>query len=196
MTMNLSLNNVQVILGSKSPRRKQLLEGLDISFTTTNIDADESFSASMNVHDVAKFLAEKKSKAFFGDLANSVLITSDTTVINGSNILNKPADISEAMSMIMELSGKSHIVNTGVCLRTETKCTSFYVETEVEFADLSEAQIRYYVQTYKPFDKAGGYGIQEWIGMVGIRNINGCYYNVMGLPTQKLYEELCRFIKD
>jgi septum formation protein len=117
-------------------------------------------------------------------------------VLCGNEILNKPADAKEAQVMLSKLSGNSHIVNTGVCLRTEEKSASFYVETEVTFKPLTDEEIEYYINTYKPFDKAGGYGIQEWIGMIGISSINGCYYNVMGLPIHKLYTELCTFLSE
>lgn len=189
------LQGVSFLLGSKSPRRRELLAKLDIDFDAESIDADESFSANMPIEEVAEYLAIKKSAAFSGKLNNTILITSDTTVLCDANILNKPADKLEAITMLNALSGRTHIVNTGVCLRSETKQVSFNEKTDVSFKTLTEAEVIYYVDKYKPFDKAGGYGIQEWIGMIGITGINGCYYNVMGLPISKLYTELCRFIK-
>ncbi len=190
------LNEISLILGSKSPRRKALLAQMDVEFEAHTIDADESFGSDIPVSEVAVFLAKKKSNAFKHSLNKRLLITSDTTVICGNEILNKPADAGEAKDMLTKLSGKSHIVNTGVCLRTTEKSTSFYVETEVSFKSLTSQEIEYYIKTYEPFDKAGGYGIQEWIGMIGITHINGCYYNVMGLPIQKLYSELCTFLSE
>ncbi|MCO4820004.1 MAG: septum formation protein Maf [Bacteroidetes bacterium] len=190
------LNEISLILGSKSPRRKALLAQMDVEFETFTIDADESFGSDIPVSEVAVFLANKKSSAFSGRLHKKLLITSDTTVLCGNEILNKPADAKEAQVMLSKLSGNSHIVNTGVCLRTEEKSASFYVETEVTFKPLTDEEIEYYINTYKPFDKAGGYGIQEWIGMIGISSINGCYYNVMGLPIHKLYTELCTFLSE
>lgn len=191
-----SFKDVTLLLGSKSPRRRDLLSMLDVDFETVGIDSDETFDDDKPIHEVAQFLAEKKSKAYVENLNKAILITSDTTVLAGGDILNKPVDHADAVRMLKLLSNTKHIVNTGVCLRSSTKTVGFYEETTVEFKSLSEEEIVYYVETYKPFDKAGAYGIQEWIGMIGIEKIEGCYYNVMGLPTSKLYTELCRFIQD
>jgi septum formation protein len=193
MTMILELNGLRLLLGSKSPRRQALLAQMDLDFDTVQIDAEESFDSQIPVNEVAEYLAQKKSIAYKKSLNGAILITSDTTVILENDILNKPQDIDEARNMLLRLSGKSHIVNTGVCLRSETIKRSFYEETEVILKKLTIQEIDYYIQTYKPFDKAGAYGIQEWIGMIGIQEIKGCYYNVMGLPTSRLYKELCKF---
>ena len=196
MNMIPRLNEFSLILGSKSPRRKSLLEQMDVAFECCTINADESFDSKMPVETVAEYLAIKKSNGYQSSLDNKILITSDTTVIIDNSILNKPANTEEAHTMLSKLSGTTHKVNTGVCLRSNDKTTSFYVETEVTFKSLSTDELEYYIDTYKPFDKAGAYGIQEWIGMIGITKINGCYYNVMGLPIHKLYSELCAFIND
>jgi len=188
------LQEISFILGSKSPRRRELLKQMDVDFECHTIDADESFDSAMPANKVAKYLAVKKSNAYPNELNEKVLITSDTTVICSGIILNKAADASEAKRMLELLSGKSHVVNTGVCLRSAQRQHSFYVETEVTFKALTSEEIDYYIREYKPYDKAGAYGIQEWIGMIGITSIQGCYYNVMGLPINKLYTELCTFL--
>ncbi|MBO6517624.1 MAG: septum formation protein Maf [Bacteroidia bacterium] len=193
--VNPELPEVDFLLGSKSPRRRELLSMLDIDAEIVHIGADEEFPSDLTLRDVAQYLAEKKSNAYGGDLTGKILITSDTTVLLEDQILNKPQDMNEAKAMLRELSGKNHFVNTGVCLRTASGISSFSDLTIVTFKELSESEIDYYVNTYKPFDKAGGYGIQEWIGAAGVVGIEGCYYNVMGLPTQKLYSELCDFIR-
>lgn len=190
-----AFHNVSIILGSKSPRRRELLSKLDIDFESISIDADESFDAHMPIQEVAEFLAIKKSQAYQAALNETILITSDTTVLCGDEILNKPANTEEAQKMLQLLSGNTHKVNTGVCLRNGDKQVSFNETTEVVFRVLNETEISYYINRYKPFDKAGSYGIQEWIGMTGITGINGCYYNVMGLPVSTLYKELCNFIR-
>lgn len=190
-----AFHNVSIILGSKSPRRRELLSKLDIDFESISIDADESFETHMPIHEVAEYLAVKKSQAYQAELNKTILITSDTTVLCGNQILNKPSDKQEATAMLQLLSGKTHRVNTGVCLRNALQKVSFNETTEVEFEVLTDNEISYYIDQYKPYDKAGGYGIQEWIGMIGISGINGCYYNVMGLPISKLYNELCNFIR-
>lgn len=182
--------NYHLILASKSPRRQELLRSLGLDFETRTKEVDESFPADMEVKLVAEYLAEKKSDAF-GDLAQKeLLITSDTTVVIGSTILNKPVDFEEAVAMLSALSGNSHEVVTGVCLRSTEKRVLFSETTEVHFRDLTDEEIAHYVNQYKPMDKAGAYGIQEWIGMIGIEKIVGDYYNVMGLPTQSLYKRM------
>ena len=193
MHMISSLSGANLLLGSKSPRRRELLAKLDVAFESVEIDVDESFDNAMNCHHVAQYLAEKKSKAYTNLDPKKILITSDTTVICENTILNKPEDFKDAKRMLQQISGKTHVVNTGVCIRSTEKTVSFYEETEVVFKVLSDSEIEYYILTYKPFDKAGAYGIQEWIGMIGITSLNGCYYNVMGLPTNRLYNELCKF---
>lgn len=183
-----------IILGSQSPRRKELLQGMDIPFSVRVIETDETYPQSLNAHDVAEFLAVEKGKAHLSQLnENELVITSDTVVICENEILGKPKDRPQAIAMLQKLSGKSHAVVTGVCLTTKQKTVSFSDTTTVHFKTLSEEQINYYINTYKPFDKAGGYGIQEWIGYVGISAIEGSYFNVMGLPVARLFDVLEEF---
>ncbi|WP_224999222.1 Maf family nucleotide pyrophosphatase [Cesiribacter sp. SM1] len=179
-----------IILASNSPRRQELLRSAGISFSVKVKETDEVFPAAMPAGEVARFLAEKKADAFVDELEDALLITADTTVVLGEEVLNKPADAKEAVSMLKRLSGTSHKVITGVCLLQRKKKVIFDDITVVYFRQLDEEEIDYYVSNYKPFDKAGSYGIQEWIGMVGIEKIEGSYYNVMGLPVEKLYKHL------
>jgi septum formation protein len=185
----------EIILGSASPRRKQLLEGLGLRFSVQAIDANESeWPAHLKAHEVPLFLAELKSKAYPGELkGNQVLITSDTIVWCDKQVLNKPLDFEEGKKMLRQLSGKMHEVYTAVCLRSANKQTLFYDCTAVYFKTLSDTEIEYYLNHYKPYDKAGAYGAQDWIGYVGIEKIEGSFYNVMGLPVRQLYEELLKF---
>lgn len=184
--------NYHLILGSKSPRRKQLLEALGLSFEVRSQDTDESWDASLSVEKVAEFLAVKKAKAFV--IADQeLLITADTTVIHENRVLNKASDAHEAFAMLSELSNSRHQVISGVCLRSADQLISFSESTQVVFDTLTEEMIHHYIQKYQPFDKAGAYGIQEWIGMVGVSRIEGDYYNVMGLPLHQLYEQLRKF---
>ncbi|MGW8123472.1 Maf family nucleotide pyrophosphatase [Roseivirga echinicomitans] len=182
-----------LILASKSPRRQELLRSLEVDFEIRTKEVDESFPASMPVSEVAEFLAVKKSAAFEDLKANELVITSDTTVLNEGKILNKAENAEEAFEMIQSLSGKTHEVITGVCLRTSHKKVSFSEVTKVTFRVLETTEIEHYIKRYKPFDKAGAYGIQEWIGMVGIEKIEGDFYNVMGLPLHRLYKQLLEF---
>lgn len=185
----------ELILGSASPRRKQLLEGLGLEFTVQAIDANESeWPVNLKAEEVPLFLAELKSKAYPGELKeNQVLITSDTIVWCENQVLNKPLDFEDGKRMLAQLSGKMHEVFTAVCLRSSKKQKLFYERTAVYFKVLSEAEIEYYLNHYKPYDKAGAYGAQDWIGYVGIEKIEGSFYNVMGLPVLKLYESLREF---
>ncbi len=182
--------NYHLILASKSPRRQALLKSLDLDFSIKTMEVYESFSDNMPVREVAQYLAEKKSAAF-GQLAEKeLLITSDTTVVLDDEIMNKPADRSEALEMIGKLSGQMHEVVSGVCLRTTHQLITFSETTRGYFKDLSQAEMEHYVDQYQPYDKAGAYGIQEWIGMIGVEKIEGDYYNVMGLPVHQLYLHL------
>lgn len=185
----------EIILGSASPRRKQLLEGLGLQFSVQSIDADESeWPSHLRAHQVPLFLAELKSKAYPGVLKeNQVLITSDTIVWCDNQVLNKPLDFEDGKKMLRQLSGKMHEVYTAVCLRSTKKQELFYDRTAVFFKTLSDSEIEYYLKHHKPYDKAGAYGAQDWIGYVGIEKIEGSFYNVMGLPVKKLYEELLKF---
>lgn len=189
-----------IYLASNSPRRKELLAGLDIDFETWVIpDIDESFPENLHPEETAEFLAMKKAAPYFvGEnllrlAEDDIVVTADTVVILEERVLGKPADEAEAREMLRALSGKTHEVITGVCLTSKSKQRHFSVTTKVTFAKLSEKQISYYIEKYQPFDKAGAYGIQEWIGYVGVTRLEGSYFNVMGLPVQRIYEEICRF---
>ncbi len=184
-----------IILASASPRRKLLLEELGIKFRVETKNVDESYPPNYPVEKIAKYLSEIKSAAFkTSELSSkSLIITADTTVNLGKTILGKPGNYQSAANMLRNLSGKKHNVITGITLRSIDKRHSFIVETNVYFKKLTNEEIDYYINTYKPFDKAGAYGIQEWIGHVAIRKIEGSYFNVMGLPTHQLYEELLKF---
>ncbi|MGD1893074.1 MAG: Maf family protein [Cyclobacteriaceae bacterium] len=181
----------KLILGSQSPRRQQLLRDLGYSFTTRVISTDEVFPQDMPTNQVAEYLAQEKGKAHIKSIAtNELVITADTTVVLGQQVLNKPADLTEAKEMLRLLSGKAHQVISGVCLTTQQEQLSFSDTTTVYLSALSSDEIDYYVNTYQPLDKAGGYAIQEWIGKTGISRIEGSFYNVVGLPTEKLYQAL------
>jgi len=182
------------ILASKSPRRQQLLQSLGIEFEVRVKEVNEIFPPQLSNYDVPVFLAELKSHPFIGSLGKKdLLITADTIVCLGDEILGKPADEKEARLMLQKLSGNDHEVISGVCLTTSKKKSSFYAVTDVRFKTLTNREIDFYIKQFKPFDKAGGYGIQEWIGAIGITQIKGSFYNVMGLPIQKLYEEIQKF---
>ncbi|MFT6829150.1 MAG: septum formation protein [Roseivirga sp.] len=184
----------RLILASKSPRRQELLRSLEVDFEIRTKEVDESFPTDLEPFLVAEYLAVKKSEAFDVLAESELLLTSDTTVICDGKILNKAADYIEAFRMIKMLSGKSHEVVTGVCLRTSNQKVVFSETTKVTFAELLDTEIDHYIKQYKPFDKAGAYGIQEWIGMIGIEKIEGDFYNVMGLPLHKLYRAFQQFI--
>ena len=183
---------VKYVLASNSPRRKELLAGLGLDFEVRVIDGiDESYPASLPASQVAQFIAEKKALAYRASMApDELIITADTVVIVGDDILGKPKDEADAVRMLREISGRTHQVTTGVCLTTATRQRSFSVTTDVTFKQLTLDEIHHYVTTYRPFDKAGAYGIQEWIGYIGVTGLNGSYYNVMGLPVQRIYTEL------
>lgn len=185
----------RIILASASPRRKQLLEGLGLQFSIQPVEADESqWPSSLQAEAIPLYLAEHKSREFPRTLeSDELLITSDTVVWCEGQVLNKPADFSEAFTMLRQLSGKMHEVFTAVCLRSENKKSLFFDRTRVYFRELSDQEINFYITQYKPFDKAGAYGAQDWIGYVGVERIEGSYFNVMGLPLKMLYEELSRF---
>lgn len=182
-----------VVLASKSPRRQQLLRDLGINFRVEVIEGiQESYPATMPADEVAQFLAIQKAKPYrLKD--NELLITADTIVVLDGKVLGKPADAAEAHQMLRNLSGKVHHVITGVCVTTKERQESFADVTEVEFAELTDEEIDYYIEHYRPMDKAGAYGIQEWIGYMGVKRINGCFYNVMGLPVPRLYALLKSF---
>ena len=186
--------NYNIILGSASPRRQQLLKDAGFTFKTVSIDADESFSAQLQAEQIPVYLAKKKAGVYPHPLEdNEVLITADTIVWVDNIVLNKPANAFEATQMLQFLSGKMHQVFTGVCITSHKKQVSFFDETKVYFKPLSEKEIAYYIKNYTPFDKAGSYGAQDWLGLVAIEKIEGSYFNVMGLPTHKVYTHLCSF---
>lgn len=197
------MNIRKIILASNSPRRRELLEGLDIPFEVRVVQGiDESYPADLDVYDVAQYIAHKKALAYGKFLHEGIVVlTADTVVVapyedrkvdeaGKALILGKPKDEGDAERMLTLLSGKTHHVVTGVCLTTVEKVRQFSVKTEVTFKPLSIEEIRYYIAHYKPFDKAGAYGIQEWIGYVGCTGLKGSYYNVMGLPVQRVYQEM------
>jgi septum formation protein len=186
--------NKKIILGSKSPRRKELLEGICVDFSIRTKDTDESFPESLNVIEVPLFIANNKALALIDDLSNDeIVICADTVVIVEETILGKPLDEKDAVYMLKLLSGKTHQVITGVVIASKIKNKSFSVTTEVTFKDLSDDEIKFYIENYKPYDKAGGYGIQEWIGYIGVTSIKGSYFNVVGLPIHEVYHELNDF---
>ena len=180
----------KVILSSNSPRRKELFAGLGIDFEVRVISGiDESYPSDIPLKDVPQYIAKEKAAAY--DIAtDELVVTADTVVIVDNEILGKPVDEDEARKMLRKLSGRSHEVITGVCLTTCELQRSFAVTSEVTFKKLSEEEIEYYVKNYHPLDKAGAYGIQEWIGYIGVTSLYGSYFNVMGMPVQRIYEEL------
>jgi len=190
-----NLKDRHIILASRSPRRRYLLKQLGLDFTEISAEVDESFPEGLTPDETAIYLAEKKADHFSELLENpkNILITADTLVLIDNRILGKPEGKKGAIEMLQTLSGSMHQVVTGICLRSRDKSLSFTSWTDVFFKDLSEEEIDHYLENYKPYDKAGAYGIQEWIGYIGITRIEGSYFNVMGLPVQRLYEELSRF---
>lgn len=184
----------QLILGSGSPRRQELLKSLGFSFILKPINADESFPENLKEQEIPLYLAEKKANAFPDKLKeNELLITADTIVWCEGKVLNKPADFEEGKKMLSSLSGKMHQVFTAVCLKSANKQLSFYDASKVYFKNLTNEEIEFYLTNFSPYDKAGGYGVQDWIGYIGIEKIEGSFYNVMGLPVKQLYEELIKF---
>lgn len=183
---------MRLLLASKSPRRRELLSHIGIPVEIVSAEVDEHLSEAMPVEKVAEYLACRKANAFdSARLADGdVLVTADTVVAHHGNALGKPQDRAEAVAIPHSLSGHTHTVYTGVCLRSNQLQTSFTEATEVHFRQLTDDEIDYYVDNYRPYDKAGAYGIQEWMGMIGIEGISGCYYNVMGLPVARLYDTL------
>lgn len=184
-----------IVLASKSPRRAQLLRDAGFNFRIHQMDVNEDFSSDMPVAEVAAYLADKKATAADLDIMNEneILLTADSVVVINNQILNKPGSKKEAYEMLQLLSDKTHIVYTGVCLRNTDKKVVFSNQTNVTFGTLSDHEINYYIDQYNPMDKAGSYGIQEWIGFCKIRKIEGEYANVMGLPVYAIYEELLKF---
>lgn len=191
------IDGYKIILASNSPRRRELLAGLGLDFEVRVLpDIDESYPAELKATETAEYIAGKKAAAYQQSMAEGELvITADTVVIVGDEVLGKPADAAEADVMLRKLSGRTHQVVTGVCLTTQQRCVHFSVKTDVTFKQLTDEEISYYIKKYKPFDKAGAYGIQEWIGYIGCTGLHGSYYNVMGLPVQRIYTELQNFTR-
>ena len=190
-----SMMKYNIILASNSPRRKELLAGLDVQFEVRIIPGiDESYPDTLPTMDIAEYIAQKKAKAYRETMADDeLIITADTIVVLDDKVLGKPKDAEEARCMLHALSGKTHQVVTGVVLTTKELQKHFSVVSNVTFKTLSDNEIDYYVDTYKPMDKAGAYGIQEWIGYVGVTRLEGSYFNVMGLPVQRIYEAMKEF---
>ena len=187
--------NYNFILGSNSPRRKEILKEIGLDFSVCPSNIDENFNKEMKLENIGVFLAEKKANAIKNELKeNDILITADTTVIHNNELLSKPENTFQAKQMLDKLSGKSHKVITGVCLLSKNRKCTFSCETIVTFNDLDMRAIEFYINKFKPFDKAGSYGIQEWIGLIGIEKIEGSYTNVVGLPASMLYTKLKKFI--
>ena len=191
----MNIQNYHIILGSNSPRRRELLAGLDLDFEVKVIPGlEEHYPATLQPEEIPVFLAQQKAAAYIPTLPEkTLLITADTIVWNRNEVIGKPKNREDAIQMLQSLSGHEHHVVTGVCLTTTEKQKAFSVISAVKFATLTDEEIGYYVDKYQPFDKAGAYGIQEWIGYVGVESINGSFYNVMGLPVQRLYQELKKF---
>ena len=194
------LKKYSVVLASNSPRRKELLSGLGVNFSVKTLpDVDESFPDTLKGEEIPFFTARKKADAYkmlFSSVTSNeveeplLVITADTIVWLEDEVLGKPANATEARAMLSKLSGKKHQVITGVCLTTASWQKSFAAVSEVQFSSLTEEEMDYYIQNYCPYDKAGAYGVQEWIGFIGVESIQGSYFNVMGLPIQRLYREL------
>ena len=185
----------KVILASNSPRRRELLAGLGLQFEVRVLaDIDQNYPPTLPATQIAKYIAHKKAEANRAIMAkNEMIITADTIVVVDDMVMGKPADDADAIRMLSTLSGKTHKVITGVCITTLNKQTVFDVTTGVTFKTLTDEEINYYITHFHPTDKAGAYGIQEWIGYIGVTGLEGSYYNVMGLPVQRIYDELCAF---
>ena len=193
---------MDIILGSQSPRRRVLMAGLDLPFTAVNIDADETYPSHLQAGDIPYYISRVKARAYAGNLkADQLLITADTIVWSDGRMLGKPHDESEAFAMLRQLSGKTHQVYTAVTFArkeplnpNEPELTTIVDQTDVTFAELTDEEITHYIRQYRPFDKAGSYGIQEWIGYIGCTSIHGSYFNVMGFPIHRVYAYLRKFV--
>jgi len=191
-----NLNNFNIILASRSPRRRELMNGLGLRFRVVTRDYDESFPDGLTGNEIALFVAKAKASVFKDEIAeNEIVIAADTIVWCNNKVLGKPVDKADAMRILREISGNTHEVITGVSLLSTNDHITFSVSTKVTFEELSDEEIEYYIDNFKPYDKAGAYGIQEWIGITACSRIEGSYFNVVGLPVQRLYLELKKFIK-
>ena len=190
-----NLDSYEILLASNSPRRRELLAGLGVKYRVTSLpDVDESYPSSLQGEEIPLYISQLKADAYRSQMnPNTLLITADTIVWLDGKVYGKPHDEAEACEMLRALSGRTHTVITGVTLTSAYRCKSFAVSTEVTFAALTDEEVGYYVSHYRPLDKAGAYGVQEWIGYIGVTGMNGSYYNVMGLPIQRLYTELKDF---
>lgn len=185
--------NKRIILASGSPRRQELFKELDVKFTIKVKEVEENYPSNLKEQDITNYLAELKANAFDNELLeNDIVITADTIVWYKNNALEKPKNKQDAINMLKELSGTSHKVISSVCIKSTGFQKTFFDVTKVYFKQLTDTEINYYVENYHPFDKAGAYGIQEWIGFIGVTKIEGSYFNVMGLPVHKIYEELSK----
>ena len=185
--------NKNIILASGSPRRQELFKELGVNYSIQVKDVDEIYDSTLKKEEITNYLAELKANAFSNEIGNNdIIITADTIVWQNNKALEKPKNKLEAIKMLQQLSGTKHSVFSSICIKNKYLQKVFYDETIVYFKKLSEQELVYYVENYKPFDKAGAYGIQEWIGLIGVTRLEGCYYNVMGLPVHKLYEELMK----
>ncbi len=189
------LEQYHVILASNSPRRKELLAGLEIDFEVKTIKGlEEHFPNNLREGEIPLYLAKQKMRAYSHLIqSNELIITADTIVWKDNDLMGKPKTKENAIQMLRSLSGDTHQVYTGVCVKTKEKEVSFVAQSDVRFATLTDEEITHYIERYKPFDKAGSYGVQEWIGYIGVEHINGSFYNIMGLPIQKLYSVLREF---
>jgi septum formation protein len=189
------LNNYKIILASRSPRRQELLKELGLKFEIVTRDYDESFPDDLSGTEIAHFIAKAKASVFKNEIAgNEIIIAADTIVWCNGKVLGKPVDKADAIGILREISGNTHEVITGVSLLSSDKETTFTVVTKVTFEELSDEEIEYYIDNFNPYDKAGAYGIQEWIGITACSGIEGSYFNVVGLPVQRLYKELQKFL--
>ncbi|HRC33573.1 MAG TPA: Maf family nucleotide pyrophosphatase [Bacteroidia bacterium] len=194
MLLNEKLKPYKIILGSQSPRRSELLHLLGINFEVKTQNAEEDFPSNIDAKDVPQFLAQKKAAAYINELNNNTLvITADTIVYLNGEIINKPTDRNDAINILQKLSNNRHTVYSGVCITSAHKTISFTVASNVYFKKLTFEEIEYYIDNFKPYDKAGAYGVQDWIGLVGIEKIDGSFHNIMGLPVKELYEQLMLF---
>ena len=189
---------MKLLLASKSPRRRQLLGALGFPIEFISLDVDEHVPDGTPTAKTAELLARRKAEACPAEEIGSdaILLAADTVVVLDKHVLGKPADRNQALTMLRSLAGNRHTVYTGVCLRTQSRTLSFTEKTDVYFRPLSDDELSYYIDNYRPYDKAGAYGIQEWIGIVGINRIEGCYYNVMGLPLARVYEAIRQIVPD
>jgi septum formation protein len=189
------LNKINIILASGSPRRQQFFKEMDLHYTIRLKEIEEIYPEHLQAEEITNFLAELKASAFENELkGNDILVTSDTIVWLNGKALGKPRDYDDAFKILQQLANQTHEVITSVCLKSIDKTDVFHCVTKVTFSDLSDEAIRYYLDNYKPFDKAGSYGIQDWIGLIGISKIEGSYTNVVGLPTEMLFQKLMNYV--